>query len=147
MSQDSDDDDDDEQPPKMEVVYNSSDNKDSDDELDDAPGRPRPPLIRRTDDNEDTILVEDVLENDEALEDIMEEHDIIQEPQGRGMRTRRPPSDSYQATFWNQSYPGSLFRQIPVHHYGRDPITRGFKKFHEGTALLNVHAGAGCQAK
>ena len=34
-----------------------------------------------------------------------------------------------------------------MHHYGRDPNTRGFKKFNKGTALINVHAGAGYQAK
>ena len=106
-SQQLDDNDDEEQPPKLEVRYDSSDNDDSDDEPDDEPGRPRPPLIRRTDDHEDIILVKDVLENDEALEDIIEEPDVIPEPLGRGMRTRRPPSEPYQPTFRTQSYPGT----------------------------------------
>ena len=110
-------------------------------------GLDRPPLIRRSDDNEGIILVEDVLENDDALEDIIEEPDVIPEPLGRGMRTRRPPSAPYQASFRNQSYPGSSFLKVPVHHYGRDPNTKGFKKFHKGAVLLNVYAGAGYQAK
>ena len=76
----------------------------------------------------------------------MEESDVIQEPWGRGMRTRTPPLP-YQTSFRGQSYPGSSFLKVPVHHYERDPNTRGFTKFHEGTALLNVHAGAGYQAK
>ena len=36
---------------------------------------------------------------------------------------------------------------MPVRHYGIDSATRGYKKFHEGTALLNVHAGAGYKAQ
>ena len=82
-SQDNDDDDDDDQPSKMEPGYDSSDNEDSDGELDDSPVRPIPPLIRRTDDDEDTIIVEDVLEDDELLEDFEEEAEVIQEPRGR----------------------------------------------------------------
>ena len=66
------------------VCYDSSDNEDSDDEIEDAPGRPRPPLNRRSDDNDYTILVEDVLENDESLEDFEEEADVIQEPPRKG---------------------------------------------------------------
>ena len=59
MSQDSDDDDDD-QPPKMELGCDSSDDENSDDEPDDPPGRPIPPLIRQSDDDEGDIIVEDV---------------------------------------------------------------------------------------
>ena len=116
MSQDSDDNDDDDEPPKMELGHDSSDNKDSDDKPDDAPGRPRPPLIRRSDDNDDTILVEDVLENDKSLEDFVEEADVIQEPPGRRMRTRAPPVP-YQTSFKGKLYLGSSFLQIPFHHY------------------------------
>ena len=35
---------------------------------------------------------------------------------------------------------------MPVHHYETDFSTKGYKKFKEGTALLNVHAGAGYKA-
>jgi len=86
-SQQIDDNDDQEQPPKLEVGYDSSDDEDSDDkpddEPDDEPMGPRPPLIRRSDDDEDTILVKDVLEEDEALEDIIEEPEVIRERLGR----------------------------------------------------------------
>ena len=100
---------------KMEVGYDSSDDKDSDyepdddedsdDDPDEPLGRPRPPLIRRSDDGDDSILVKDVLEDDEALEEFEEEADVTQEPLGRGMRTRAPPVP-YQASFRNKSYPG-----------------------------------------
>ena len=145
-SKDDDDDDDDDQPPRMEPGYDSSDNKDINDEPDDPLGRPRLPLIRRSDDDEDNIIVEDILEDDELLKDSKEEADVIPEPRGRGMQTRAPPA-TYQTSFRGQLYPGSLFLQVPVHHYALDSATRGYKTSHEGNALLNVHAGAGYKAQ
>ena len=47
----------------MVLNYDSSDDKDSDDESDDPPVRPMPPLIKHSDDDTDTVIVEDVLED------------------------------------------------------------------------------------
>ena len=70
----------------MEPGYDSSDDEDSNDKLDVRhPGRPMLPLIKRHDDDEDTFIVEDVLEDDELLEDFAEEADVIPEPRGRGV--------------------------------------------------------------
>ena len=44
-------------------------------------------------------------------------------------------------SFKGKTYPGSLFLQVPVHHYAADFTTKEYGKFTEGTALLNVHAG------
>ena len=63
-----------------------------------------------------------------------------------GVRTRAPPVP-YQTSFRGKSYLGSSFLQVPIHHYEADFTTKGYRKFNEGTALLNVHAGAGYKAQ
>ena len=102
--------------------------------------------MKQGDDDNDTVIVEDVLEDDELLEDDEEEADITPEPPGRGMQTRAPHVP-YQISFKGKSYPGSLFLQLLVHHYEADFATKGYQEFNEGTALLNMHAGAGYKAQ
>ena len=62
------------------------------------------------------------------------------------MRTRAPPVP-YQTSFRGKLYLGSLFLQVPVHHYEANFTTKGYRKFKYGTALLNMHAGAGYKAQ
>ena len=50
-------------------------------------------------------------------------------------------------SFEGNTYLGSLFLQVHVHHYEDDFTTKGYRKFDEGTVLLNVHAGAGYKAQ
>ena len=104
-----DDDNDNDQPPKIEPGYDSSDDKDSDDEPDEPPVRPLPPLMKSSGDDEDTVIIEDVLEDDKLLEYFEEEADISAEPQGRGMRTRAPPAH-YQTSFNRLTGTGAYMR-------------------------------------
>ena len=80
------DDKDDKKPPKMVVNYdsNSSLDKDSDNDSYDPPVTGMQSLMKRSDDANDTVTVEDVLKDDEVLEDDDDKAGVTPEPLGRG---------------------------------------------------------------
>ena len=79
-----DDDDDDKKPPNMVVNYDSSDKEDSDNKSYDHHVMGMQPLMKCSDDANDTVIVEYVLENDEVSEDDEDEADVTPEPLWRG---------------------------------------------------------------
>ena len=94
-------------------------------------------------DADNTVIVEDVLNGDEDNEgDTYVTPKVETEQLGRGTRTRTTEVP-YRTIFIGKTYPVSLFLQVPVHNHQEDFTTKTYMKYDEGTALLNVHAGAG----
>ena len=109
--------DDDNFPPKMVVDYDSDDSDDSDDKSDEPPVPGMPPLMTQNDGDDDAdnvVMVEDVLDDDEAYADVSLE--VGPEQLGRWVRARRT-GVPYQTSFNRNKGQSVLSCALKTHHF------------------------------